>query len=267
MAERESFVFYKDWMLTLEQLTDDERLVCYDAIMRYVFYGEEPKDRFIKIAIQQIILMIDRANGKWDDIRQKRSAAGRLGGAPKGNQNAKNENEKQAKTNKNKQNKQNKLNVNVNVNDNVNVNVNDNVISPIDKSIVDIDKEGCFDFSEYSAETMKGQQLMAALNVDERQFAILLEEVKIQWNILDKNEHQDRTDFDLHLRSTLLKWKDNGKLEKILAANCDVMLGAGEYVKDGRRTYGSGTVTVPNDAPPRPGGSFYWNQNRNQWEM
>ena len=230
MAERESFVFYKDWMLTLEQLTDDERLVCYDAIMRYVFYGEEPKDRFIKIAIQQIILMIDRANGKWDDIRQKRSAAGRLGGAP-------------------------------------NVNVNENVISPIDKSIVDIDEGGCFDFSEYHAETMKGQQLMAALNVDERQFAILLEEVRIQWNILDRNEHQDRTDFDLHLRNTLLKWRDSGKLEKILAANCDAALGVGEYVKDGRRTYGSGTVTVPNDAPPRPGGSFYWNQNRNQWEM
>ena len=159
------------------------------------------------------------------------------------------------------------VNVNVNGNVNVNENVNANVISPIDKSIVDIDKGGCFDFSEYYAETMKGQQLMAALNVDDRQFAILLEEVKIQWNILDKNEHQDRTDFDLHLRSTLLKWKDSGKLEKILAANCDVVLGVGEYVKDGRRTYGSGTVTVPNDAPPRPGGSFYWNQNRNQWEM
>ena len=255
MAERESFVFYKDWMLTLEQLTDDERLVCYDAIMRYVFYGEEPKDRLTKIAIQQIILMIDRTYEKWDDIRQKRSAAGKK---HTGNQYSRNKME---------QNGTNGTNGTLNVNVNGNVNVNENVISPIDKSIVDIDEGGCFDFSEYHAETMKGQQLMAALNVDERQFAILLDEVRIQWNILDKNEHQDRTDFDLHLRSTLLKWRDSGKLEKILATNCDAALGVGEYVKDGRRTYGSGTVTVPNDAPPRPGGSFYWNQNRNQWEM
>ena len=48
------------------------------------------------------------------EIKQKRSEAGRKGGAPIGNNNA-------SKTSKNKQNKH-----NVNVNDNVNVNVNDN---------------------------------------------------------------------------------------------------------------------------------------------
>ncbi|MCQ2058698.1 MAG: DUF4373 domain-containing protein [Bacteroidaceae bacterium] len=45
-------------------------------------------------------------------------------------------------------------------------------------------------------------------------------------------------------------------------------LGAGEYIDGtGRRTYGTGRATVPNDAPPRPSEQYAWNSSTNQWTI
>jgi hypothetical protein len=45
-------------------------------------------------------------------------------------------------------------------------------------------------------------------------------------------------------------------------------LGAGEWMRpDGTRTYGSGSTTVPDDAPPRPSEAWWWNDGLNQWNM
>lgn len=42
-------------------------------------------------------------------------------------------------------------------------------------------------------------------------------------------------------------------------------LGADERVENGRRTYGSGSVTVPMDAPPRPSAKHAWKAATGQW--
>ena len=43
-------------------------------------------------------------------------------------------------------------------------------------------------------------------------------------------------------------------------------LGVGEYItQDGRRTYGSGRYTVPDDAPPRLGKDYIWSKETNSW--
>lgn len=43
-------------------------------------------------------------------------------------------------------------------------------------------------------------------------------------------------------------------------------LGVGEYLeKSGRRTYGSGKVTIPQDAPPRPSERYAWSNEQNNW--
>ena len=45
-------------------------------------------------------------------------------------------------------------------------------------------------------------------------------------------------------------------------------LGVGEWMRpDGTRTYGTGSSTVPNDAPPRPSEAWWWNAGLNQWNM
>ncbi len=43
-------------------------------------------------------------------------------------------------------------------------------------------------------------------------------------------------------------------------------LGTGEMIKDGVRTYGTGGLIVPFDAPPRPGNGFWWNTATNSWD-
>lgn len=43
-------------------------------------------------------------------------------------------------------------------------------------------------------------------------------------------------------------------------------LGVGEFInQQGKRTYGSGKYIIPDDAPPRPGINYYWNQSTQQW--
>ena len=43
-------------------------------------------------------------------------------------------------------------------------------------------------------------------------------------------------------------------------------LGVGEFFDDsGRRTYGTGKATIPDDAPPRPSERYYWNASTQQW--
>lgn len=43
-------------------------------------------------------------------------------------------------------------------------------------------------------------------------------------------------------------------------------LGVGEYIdKNGRRTYGSGKATIPQDAPPRPGEKYCWDEASKNW--
>ncbi len=62
---------------------------------------------------------------------------------------------------------------------------------------------------------------------------------------------------------------------KILEGNYDnkgevtvtgqVKLGYDERIESGRRTYGTGKVTIPMDAPPRPNGQYAWNESTQQW--
>lgn len=42
-------------------------------------------------------------------------------------------------------------------------------------------------------------------------------------------------------------------------------LGVGEYIENGRRTYGTGEATIPMSAPPRPSERYMWNAENNSW--
>ena len=42
-------------------------------------------------------------------------------------------------------------------------------------------------------------------------------------------------------------------------------LGADERIENGRRTYGSGSATIPMTAPPRPSARHAWNASTEQW--
>lgn len=44
-------------------------------------------------------------------------------------------------------------------------------------------------------------------------------------------------------------------------------LGVGEFIKDGRRTYGTGAATIPMSAPPRPSDRYMWNAEQQNWML
>ena len=137
--DKKSFIVYCDIKETLDELTDEQAGKLFKGMVHYSDDGTEPNfDTILKFVFIPIRQQMDRDNEKWTGIKEARSRAGKLGGAKKGNQNAKKDKTLQDDNNsvtKNKQNKQSQakqakqaVNVNDNVNVNVNVNVNDNVI-------------------------------------------------------------------------------------------------------------------------------------------
>ncbi len=102
---RESFVFYRSFYEAMKKLDIEVQAKVYNAIFLYQFEGQEVELDVIPGAIFSLIKpQLDANNNKYEN--------GKLGGAPKGNQNAK----KQPKNNL----KQPNVNENVNVNDNEN---------------------------------------------------------------------------------------------------------------------------------------------------
>ena len=127
---RKSFIFYRDWYEAVRGLDAGVRCEVYDAIMEEVFSGScSSLSGVAEIAMRFIRPQIARDSARWEEIKEKRAASGRLGGIAK--QMVANSSKCQqvlANASKRKQKVANQaVNVNVNVNDNVNVNVNDNV--------------------------------------------------------------------------------------------------------------------------------------------
>lgn len=63
-------------------------------------------------------------------------------------------------------------------------------------------------------------------------------------------------------RAKINEWNERDKLK---TPPKGVTLGVGEYIENGRRTYGSGEATIPMSAPPRPSERYMWNAENNSW--
>ena len=62
-------------------------------------------------------------------------------------------------------------------------------------------------------------------------------------------------------KASIRTWERNGYDKPISSAN----LGVDERIENGRRTYGSGSATIPMTAPPRPSARHAWNASTEQW--
>lgn len=123
--QKESFVFYRSFAYTIDRLPAEIQLLLYKAITAYALDMKAPSfedcpDRVFLEAIWESIRPQLDANHKRYLNGCKGAEYGKLGGAPKGNQNAR---KKQPLINP-----KTTPNVNDNVNDNDNVNGNDNVV-------------------------------------------------------------------------------------------------------------------------------------------
>lgn len=102
----------------------------------------------------------------------------------------------------------------------------------------------------------------------------MAEEITIQWALTEKT-HGSYHDASTHLifalgekanreRKSRLQAIADGTI--IPATKAKGMLGIDEYIDgQGRRTY-NGVDFIPQDAPPRPGRAFYWNQTTQSWD-
>ena len=123
-TNEDTFVFCPSFYQQLCAIKDNEvRLRLYEAVAEYGVLGTVPDFTeidpmgLINGVFAAIKYVIDIAKANRGTISNVRSKAGKNGGAPKGNQNAR----KHPKTSKNKQNKQNKQDVDVDVDVDVNI--------------------------------------------------------------------------------------------------------------------------------------------------
>ncbi len=107
MAKREknSFILFYEWEDSIRSLTDEQAGQLLRALFAYEKRGEQytGSDPAVALAMGFLYASLDRNREKYEEICRKRSAAGKKGGAPRGNQNARKDENKQ---NKQKQTKQ-----------------------------------------------------------------------------------------------------------------------------------------------------------------
>ena len=118
--ERDTFVFYKDWLNVIRDLPSEVQLEVYQAIAEYAIYGNliELKP-LAKVAFGFVKQTIDRDTQKYISIKEKRKEAGAKGGRPLKNKDLEESKEKQKNQLVFEKSKKSKspLNVNDNVND------------------------------------------------------------------------------------------------------------------------------------------------------
>jgi hypothetical protein len=135
MNGKKSFVLYTDQKEVFDELTDEDAGKLIKHIFAYVNdENPEQKDKLLKIAFLPIKTQLKRDLIIWDEKKQQRAEAGRMGGLAKAS-NASNASEILANHSNAKQSLANlAVNVNGNVNVNDNVNVNGNVKKQISAS-------------------------------------------------------------------------------------------------------------------------------------
>ena len=141
--QRESFLFYRDWWESLRD-NDAIRYEVYDAIMAKVFDNIEPEvSPMANMALKFIFPVIGRDNDKYNDVREKRKAAGIKGNEKRWGKSQMSQtiaNVANA-TDATPESQMSQTIANVADNVNVNVNVNDNVNKNKEKTPKGVKKE------------------------------------------------------------------------------------------------------------------------------
>lgn len=101
MAKREknSFILFYEWEDSIRSLTDEQAGQLLRALFAYEKRGEQytGSDPAVALAMGFLYASLDRNREKYEETCRKRSAAGKKGGAPRGNQNARKDENKQNK--------------------------------------------------------------------------------------------------------------------------------------------------------------------------
>ena len=249
---KNSFVFYKDWVEALSELSDAERLEAYEAIFRFAFEGVKPEDRLIRIATASIFKSISRDNDKFEEKceRNRRNVMQRWKKL-----------ENNGNTTANGDIRSNTTNTE---NENGKENENEKENTPTTKVVGDIDKEKASKevkkkaatptrFVKPTVEQVESYCKERGNFVNAQSFVDFYESKG--W-VVGKSPMKD-------WKAAVRTWEQkNGGRRKPVSQS--FKLGQGEWIENGVRYYGSGRV-VPLSAPPRPDAISYWSEESKSW--
>lgn len=77
---KNSFIFYEDWLSAIENLQESMRLPMFMAIARYAFYGEEPENKEVALMLNFVKGTLDRNADKYSTKKAKYAHNGKKGG-------------------------------------------------------------------------------------------------------------------------------------------------------------------------------------------
>lgn len=209
--KRDSFVVYTEWGAQFELLSDKQRS---DLIMAIFDYQREKPvqelDAATSMAFSFIKSALDRDAEKWEEVREKRREAGKLGGRPK-----KQEKAKKAKGFSEKQKKQNKAKKAVYVNVNANANENVNNKSPLDIALDDFKahrKQLKAPMTDQAYKMLLNKLEKLSGGNDQKKIAILYQSIENGWKgvfelkgkVVSFNNHPQRAQDSLELERKLL---------------------------------------------------------------
>lgn len=251
-----AYVYYFDWAEALLEMPADIRLKIDDAIKRYALYGEEPDDPAVKYSIFALIRpTLDRNSTEYSErcerVRKARSEAGKK---HRGNQYRKMEQMEQME----------QMELDSDSDSDSDSTVLPPIVGNIEKSTNVDTKKTAQRFSRPSVSEVRDYIAEQGYSVDAEAFIDFYEAKG--WRV-GSNPMKD-------WRAAVRTWERRHKEErqanpqKTTAATDGVRLGTGEWIDEtGRRTYGTGKATIPNDAPPRPGDKYFWNASTKQWAI
>lgn len=77
--EKKSFLLYTDRWKEIQMLSDEQCGVLFKALFRYANTGEklETDDMALRVLFSFLSTQIDDASKKWEEVRKKRSEAGK----------------------------------------------------------------------------------------------------------------------------------------------------------------------------------------------
>lgn len=155
---KDSFILYNSFYEPIKALKNEQLGKLLRSIFNYTINGEITQDSEILVAFMFIKNQIDIDTKKWEDTKEKRSEAGRIGGIKRAlNNNQELSSKSKQCLNKLSKVKQNQANQAVNDNVNVNVNVNNKYIV---EQIIDYLNEKCN--TKYKSTTNKTKILINA---------------------------------------------------------------------------------------------------------
>lgn len=155
---KDSFILYTEQKEVVDKLSDEQAGKIFKAIYEYVQTNKMPKlDGLLDIIIIPFKQSLDRNTEKWEEIKKKRSEAGKKGAEIKKQNLAKEANANFAKNKIANQ----AVNVNVPVPVNVPVNVNDNNIASEDKSSTATAKASKHKYGIYKHVLLKDEELQS----------------------------------------------------------------------------------------------------------